>query len=74
MTTQLEELQETLHKFTEEYASLDKAFKNDVTKLNIVTTRHSILVSETTLSEATVKEVRSALVKQKRAYTKAVAA
>ena len=61
LTTQVEELQEILQKLKEEYVTLDKAYKTDVTKLDILITRHSILVSKTTLWEATAKEIKSTL-------------
>ena len=38
--------------------------------MDILTIRHSILVSETNLWEATAKEIKSTLSKQKRAYKK----
>jgi hypothetical protein len=52
------------------YVTLDTAYKNDVTRLDILTTRLFTLVSETTLWEATAKEIKSILAKQKRAYKK----
>jgi hypothetical protein len=70
LTTQVEELQETLQTLKRENVTLDTAYKNDVTRLDVLTTRHSILVSETTLWEATAREVKSTLTKQKRAYKK----
>jgi hypothetical protein len=38
LTTQIEELQATLQTLKGEYAILDKAYKNDLTRLYILTT------------------------------------
>jgi hypothetical protein len=70
LTTPVEELQETLHILKGEYVTLDTAYKQDLTKLDVLTNRLSTLVSETTLWEGTAKEVKATLHKQKRAFRK----
>jgi hypothetical protein len=69
-TTPVEELQETLLTLKGEYATLDTAHKQDLTKLDVLSNRISTLVSETTLWEGTAREVRAVLHQQKRAYRK----
>ena len=70
MTTLVEELQETLYILKGEYATLDTAYKQDVSRLEVLINRLSTLASETTLWEGTAKEVTATLHQQKRAYRK----
>jgi hypothetical protein len=49
LNTPIDELQETLRILKGEYVTLDTAYKQDLTKLDVLTTRLSILVSETAL-------------------------
>jgi hypothetical protein len=70
LNTPIDELQETLRILKGEYVTLDTAYKQNLTKLDVLTTRLSILVSETALWEGTSKEVKATLNKQKRAFRK----
>ena len=52
------------------YAALDQDYQIDVQKLGVLTTQSSVLTSETTLWEATLKQIKQALTKKKRAHRK----
>jgi hypothetical protein len=68
--TPVEELHDTLQILKGEHVTLDAAYKQDLTKLDVLINRLSTLFSETTLWEGTVKAVKATLGKQKRAYRK----
>ena len=53
LSTSVEELQDTLSILKGEYATLEAAYKQDLTKLDVLSNRLSILVNETTLWEGT---------------------
>jgi hypothetical protein len=73
--TEAEDLQEKLTSLQAEYSFfLEKPHSSAVTKLGALSNRHTTLISETSLWEGTLSQVKTALNNLKRAYKKRSAA
>ena len=70
LSTEVEELRTKLASLQAEYASLEKEHSTAVTKLGVLSTRHTTLISETSLWEGTLSLVKTELNTLKRAHKK----
>jgi hypothetical protein len=70
LTTLVDDLRVEFDKFQEEHAALDQDYQIEVQKLEVLTTQFSVLTRETALWEATLRQVKQALSKKKRAHKK----
>ena len=70
LTTQVADLRVEFDKLQAEHATLDQDYQIEVQKLEVLTTNSATLSRETSLWEATLKQVKQAIAKRKRAFRK----